>query len=154
MSHSIRTYLTFGVAILGAGAIVAVSPPSAVAAGGAGGSGGATVTGPGGTVLGSTGGSVDGAENIPNGLPGLPGCLGGGCSASLITVAGIATGPSAPQIGSPGLQITPTVNLPQPSVIACITSTCQGGKGGLSISGGVTTPIVGATGGLNGYIHG
>jgi hypothetical protein len=153
MTHSIRRYVTFGMAILGAGAIVAVSPPSALADGGAGGSGGATVTGPGGTPVGAASGTVTGIESIPGGLPGLPGCLSGGCSGTLTTVGSIVTGPSAPQIGSPGLQITPTVNLPQPSVIACITAQCHG-SGGLSISGGVTTPIVGATGGLNGYIHG
>jgi hypothetical protein len=153
MTHALRTYLTFGVAILGAGVIVAVSPPTAVADGGAGGSGGATVTGPGGTVLGSTGGTVTGVESIPGGAPGTLGCLTGGCSGSLSTVAGIVTGPSAPRIGSPGLQLTPTVNLPQPNAIACITAQCHG-SGGLSISGGVTTPIVGATGGLNTYIHG
>jgi hypothetical protein len=153
MTHSIRSYLTFGIAILGAAGIVAVSEPSALAEGGAGGSGGATVTGPGGSVLGSAGGAVTGVENIPGGLPGLPGCLSGGCTGSLTTVGSIVTGPTAPRFGSPGVQITPTVNLPQPSAIACITAQCHG-SGSLSISGGVVTPIVGATGGLNGYIHG
>jgi hypothetical protein len=152
MTHSLRTYLTFGVAVLGAGGIVAVSTPSAVADGGAGGSGTGTVTGPAGTTLGTSSASIVGKESIPGGAPGALGCITGGCSGSLATVGSIVTGPggTAPPAG---LQITPTVNLPQPNAIACITAQCHG-SGGLSISGGVSTPIVGVTGGLNGYIHG
>jgi hypothetical protein len=93
-----------------------------------------------------------GTESIPGGAPGTLACIAGGCSGSLATVGSIVTGPG----GTPppaGLQITPTVNLPQPNAIACITAQCHG-SGSLAISGGVSTPIVGATGGLNGYIHG
>lgn len=153
MTLSIRPYLTFGIAVLGAGAIVAVLPPSAVAAGGAGGTGGATVTGPGGTTLGTGSGTVTGIENVPGGLSGVPGCIGGGCSGSLAASTGIVTGGTGSTPPSTGLQITPTVNLPQPNAIACVTAQCHG-SGSLSITGSVQTPIVGVSGGLNGYIHG
>ncbi len=153
MTLSIRQNLTVGMAILGAGAIVAVSPPSAMAEGGLGGTGGGTITGPGGTSIGTTGVSIDGKEDIPHGTPGALGCLTGGCSGSLTAVPSIVTGPSATPIGSPGLQTNLTVIPPQPNAIACITAICHG-SGMLTASGGVKTPIVGATGGLSGLLHG
>ncbi|AGB24324.1 hypothetical protein Mycsm_04070 [Mycobacterium sp. JS623] len=156
MSLSVHRYLAAGIAILGATVIGAVLPPSAVAdGGGAGGSGGVTVTGPGGTPLGSGTLAVDGTETIPNGLPGTLGCLSGGCSGGL-TVSGTAAGPGGTplptglQIGAPSLTVSP----PQPNALACITAQCFGGKGTLSIKEGAVTSIIGASGGLNGYIHG
>jgi hypothetical protein len=150
VTQLIRPYLTFGIAMLAAGAIVAVAPPVALAGGGLGGTGTGTVSGPGGTVLGTVTGQLTGNENIPGGTPGAPGCITGGCSGNL--AAGIVTGPGGTPLPT-GLQITPTVTLPQPSAIACITAQCHG-SGGLSGTSSVQTPIVGVSGGLNGYIHG
>lgn len=152
MTLGLRRYFTIGIATLAAGAIVTVSPPSAMAEGEAGGSGTGALTGPGGTTLGTVSASVVGKENIPNGAPGTLGCLTGGCSGSLTTAGSLLLGPGG-TVPPAGLQITPTVNLPQPNAIACLTATCHG-NGGLTIGGGITTPIVGATGGFNGYIHG
>jgi hypothetical protein len=153
MTRAVRHYRTFGIALIAAGAVIAVSPPTALAdGGGAGGSGTGALTGPGGTTLGSISSSVDGSETIPGGAPKTLGCLTGGCSAGLTTVTNVASGPG----GTPppaGLYIVPVVQLPQPSVIACVIGQCHG-SGSLAVGGGVTTPIVGATGGLNTYIHG
>jgi hypothetical protein len=152
MTGSVRRCLTFGIALLGAGGIVAVLPPAAVAEGGAGGSGTGTLTGPGGTTLGTLSESVVGTENVPGGAPGTTNCLSGGCSGTLTTAGSITTGGSStpPPTGftEPRLTVSP------PNPIDCITPTgCHGG-GTLSTSGSVQTPIIGASGGLNGFIHG
>jgi hypothetical protein len=151
MTFAVRRHFAVGLLFFGSCGILALAP-SALADGGAGGSGSGAVTGPGATTLGTLSGSVAGTESIPGGAPGTLGCLTGGCSGSLTAITNIVPGPG----GTPppaGLYITPTVNLPQPSIAACLTAQCHG-NGGLSIGGGVSTPIVGATGGLNGYVHG
>jgi hypothetical protein len=152
MTRSVRGYLIFGMTMLGAGSIIALSPPSAVADGGLSGTGGGTLTGPGGAPIGSAGAQVNGIESVPGGLNGIPGCISGGCTGSLTTVASVGTGPGATQFGSPGLQASiPAPTIPGGNPINCITVGCMGS---LSTSGGVSTPIVGATGSLDGLIHG
>ena len=146
---TLRPYLACGIALLGAGAIVA-SAPSAVASGGASGHGGTTITGPGGTVIGSTSGQIAGTETVPGGLSGLPACIGGACSGSLTGSIGPGGGPTP--VGSPGgLQITSKVTVPGGNPVNCITVGCSGNLNGV---GGVTTPIIGVTGDLGGGIHG
>lgn len=151
MAFSIRPHFTLGMAMLGVSAVLAVSPPVALADGGLGGGGTGALTGPGGTPLGSVSSQLTGMENIPGGTSGAPGCLTGGCSGGLNAVTGIGNGPSTP--APTGVQISPTVNLPQPSAIACITAICHGNGGGTG-TGSVQTPIIGVSGGLNGYVHG
>jgi hypothetical protein len=153
MTLAVRRSLAVGISLLGIGCVIAVSPPTASAEGGIGGTGTGALTGPGGTTLGTVTTTVTGKENVPGGAPGAPGCLTGGCSASLTTVSSIATGPGG-TVPPPGLYITPTVTLPQPNAVACITAQCYNGRGTLAIGGGVSTPVIGATGGFNGYIHG
>lgn len=139
--------------VMGVGTLLAVllaSAPLAAATGGAGGSGGTVVTGPGGSPITSVNGQVIGTETVPGGTPGIPSCLAGGCSGSLLATVG--TGAGGTPTGGTGLQVTPIVNLP-PNPISCITAQCHG-NGSLGGSAGISTPVVGISGALTGGLHG
>lgn len=146
MKFAIRSYFALGIAAV----VPLTCAPTALATGGAGGSGGTVVSGPGGSPITSVNGQVVGTETVPGGTPGVPSCVNGGCSGTLVTTVGTGTGGTP--TGGTGVQITPVVNLPS-DPISCITALCHG-NGSLGGTTGISTPVAGISGALSGGLHG